>query len=374
MISPLNKKLEQVKWGEFKITDLAVPLKGKRKLTKDNLSSNGRVDVYSSDSSNNGIVGQTDLDADYLVSEKNPFYIVFGDHTRSMNIASRNFSVMDNVKVLSPKFKTIKDALFICSAWKKAIPNLGYSRHWSVAKNIIFQLPVNQNGEPDFEFINDFVAELEAERVAELEAYLTVTGLKDYELTEKETLVLKNFNNINFSIHKLDDLFTIQGTKSLDSNAVDFVKEGVNFVGRTFDNNGIQGKILKRDFVPNEANTITATVIGNYKYVKYQTEEYYCSQNINKLTPKIIFRKWNKEIAYFLVTHIQKFVSLYDGQQGGYKLNDIKNHVIFLPTNDSQIDFDTMETLISAVKKLVIKDVVEYVNNKIEATKKAINQ
>ena len=145
MTSPLNKELKQVKWGEFKITDLVVPLKGKRKLTKDNLTSNGAVDVYSSESTNNGIIGQTDLEADYLVSEINPFYIVFGDHTRSMNIASRSFSVMDNVKVLSPKFKTISEALFICSAWKKAIPNLGYARHWSIAQNSTFQLPVNQN-------------------------------------------------------------------------------------------------------------------------------------------------------------------------------------------------------------------------------------
>lgn len=33
-----------------------------------------------------------------------------------------------------------------------------------------------------------------------------------------------------------------------------------------------------------------------------------------------------------------------------------------------------METLISAVQKLVIKDVVEYANRKIEATKKIINK
>ncbi len=33
-----------------------------------------------------------------------------------------------------------------------------------------------------------------------------------------------------------------------------------------------------------------------------------------------------------------------------------------------------METLISAVQKLVIKDVVEYADRKIEATKKIINK
>jgi hypothetical protein len=59
-------------------------------------------------------------------------------------------------------------------------------------------------------------------------------------------------------------LFEIVGTKSLDSNAIDFTKTGINFVGRTFENNGIQGKIQKRNFEPNEQFTITATVIGNF--------------------------------------------------------------------------------------------------------------
>lgn len=125
---------------------------------------------------------------------------------------------------------------------------------------------------------------------------------------------------------------------------------GINFVGRTFENNGIQGKIQKREFEPNEPFSITATVIGNYKYVKFQTEPYYCSQNINKLTPKPIFKKWNYKIAYYIVTSVQKFVSLYDGQQGGYKLDDIKNHKIQLPIIDSDLDLKFMEEFINELE------------------------
>jgi hypothetical protein len=125
---------------------------------------------------------------------------------------------------------------------------------------------------------------------------------------------------------------------------------GINFVGRTFENNGIQGKIQKRDFEPNNPNTITATVIGNYKYVKLQTEPYYCSQNINKLTPKSIFKKWDSRIAYFFIASVQKFVSLYDGQQGGYKLTDIKNHKISVPTKNNEIDFNFIEHYISELE------------------------
>ena len=156
-------------------------------------------------------------------------------------------------------------------------------------------------------------------------------------------------------------MFEIVGTKSLDSNAIDFTETGINFVGRTFENNGIQGKIQKRDFAPNEPSTITATVIGNYKYVKYQKQPYYCSQNINKLTPrKSFFTKWNEYIAYFCITNIQKFVSLYDGQQGGYKLNDINDFKISLPiTSNKEIDFDFMESFIRELEEERIRELEE---------------
>jgi len=130
------------------------------------------------------------------------------------------------------------------------------------------------------------------------------------------------------------------------------MQTGINFVGRTFERNGVQGKIQKRDFKPNEPFTITATVIGNYKYVKYQVEPYYCSQNINKLTPKRIISKWNEKIAYYFVSNIQKFVSLYDKQQGGYKLDDIKKHIIYMPIlKDGKIDFDFMESFITELEQ-----------------------
>ena len=156
-------------------------------------------------------------------------------------------------------------------------------------------------------------------------------------------------------------MFDIVGTKSLDSNAVDFVEHGINFVGRTFENNGIQGKIKKQKFEPNEPFTITATVIGNYKYVKYQKEPYYCSQNINKLTPKPIFIKWSEKIAIFLMTNIWRFVSMYDGQQGGYKLDDIKNHKIKLPiTASGEIDFEFMESFVAELEAERVAELEAY--------------
>jgi len=178
-----------------------------------------------------------------------------------------------------------------------------------------------------------------------------------------DTLLNKRLEDVEWGEYKLGDLFEVIGTKSLDSNVIDFLDIGINFVGRTFNNNGIQGKIQKQKFEPNEAFTITATVIGNYKYVKFQIEPYYCSQNINKLTPKEIISKWNEKIAYYFIANIQKFVSLFDKQQGGYKLEDIKNHIIKIPIfKNKQINFKFMESFITELESEQIAKLEVYLS------------
>ena len=167
-----------------------------------------------------------------------------------------------------------------------------------------------------------------------------------------------------FSDFRLDDVFEVSGTKYLDAGKLTFIKDGINIVGRTDDKNGIQGKIAKQSFEPNEPNTITATVIGNYKYVKFQTEPYYCSQNINKLKLKSKFGiELNYKIALFLMTYVKKFVELYNGQQSGYKLSDLSSLKLKLPVDTAgNIDFKYMEDCIDKFEQSKVKGLDNYLN------------
>ena len=186
---------------------------------------------------------------------------------------------------------------------------------------------------------------------------------------------------------RVGDLFTVEGTKSLDAGVLEFRDTGVNFVGRTDENNGVQGKIDRQVFEPNDAKTITATVIGNYKYVKYQEEPYYCSQNVNKLTPVFSI---NQLLGLYFRNMIQKFVSLYDGRQSGYKLDELRDYTFTLPiqtdSNNNPVidlqhtfhpdgyipDWNYMENYIRAIEKVVIKGVVDYKDSIIAKTKEIV--
>lgn len=155
--------------------------------------------VYSSETTNSGIIGYTEY-PEFIHTEKEK-YILFGDHTKTMNISFRSFSVCDNVKVLKILDEYVdlsyKELLFIFSAWQKVIPNLGYSRHWKVASELPFYLPT-KNGKIDFDFMETFIAELEAERVAELSAYLTVSRLDNYKLSDEELKALRDYETLEW--------------------------------------------------------------------------------------------------------------------------------------------------------------------------------
>lgn len=139
--------------------DLFAEMAVRHKLSKADLDDAGHP-VYSSDTQNNGILGYYDGEPEFFITDENPFMVVFGDHTKSMNIVQEDFSVMDNVKVLRPSLsgmQSIEVLLFVTTIWRSLIPDLGYARHWSVAKQCSLMLPVAASGEPDWAYMEDYM-------------------------------------------------------------------------------------------------------------------------------------------------------------------------------------------------------------------------
>lgn len=161
-----KKRIDVTGWGEFQVGELFGIVKMRDKLTNKDIYIDGKTPVYSSTTDNNGIVGYTDLDADYIVNEKVERLVLFGDHTKSFFIAEESFCTMDNVKVLIPKNFNKYCIRYILTVWKAMIPDLGYSRHWNIAKNIKILLPVTSAGDPDWAYMEQYMREME-EKVRE---------------------------------------------------------------------------------------------------------------------------------------------------------------------------------------------------------------
>ena len=169
-------KIDTKGWREFKIWDFFDILKNETKLTNKDLSDEWTVPVYSSLTDNNWLFWYTDKSPSYKVSDEEPFFVVFGDHTKSMHIANWNFCVMDNVKVLKPHIYDVNIVRFILTVWSASIPNLGYSRHWSIAKDSEFLLPVDKDWNPDRVYMENYMKSLEEKCKTKLQNLILARG------------------------------------------------------------------------------------------------------------------------------------------------------------------------------------------------------
>jgi len=244
----------------------------------------------------------------------------------------------------------------------------GNKSGWNKIKELKIKLPT-KNGQIDFEFMERFVAELEAQRVAELEAYLQATGLVNYALNKEEEKALKDLEKVEWKEYKIGELFNINSYKKrFDANKVIIGEKGYPYVVRTALNNGVKGYINESEEYLNPAKTIsfgqdTATIF-------YQKIPYFTGDKIKILELKESELKEKKAMYY--ITAMNKSFKEFSWGRSSFSVDIISNQNIKIPIKNDKPDYEYMESLISAVQKLVIKDVVIYADKKIEATKKVI--
>lgn len=285
---------------------------------------------------------------------------------------NKEFTVLQDAYAISFKGEYIPNDnqyLFLTSAITKSIyGSFAWTDKagWEKVKKEFIQLPT-KNGKIDFEFMNAYISELEEERISELSAYLTVSGLDSYELSSEEKDALEIYNDMVFDEYKFKDIFNnIKQGRRLKKD--DQIIGNIPFVmsGRT--NTGVVGYI-SNPIALFSKNSITIDIFGNSFYRNY---DFGAGDDTG------IY--WNSEVQYpketmlYFTTAMEK--ALFGKYSYGKKLRSSQsfNFKMQLPTKNNEIDFTYMELLISAVKKLVIKDVVLYADNKINATKKVISK
>ena len=282
--------------------------------------------------------------------------------------------VLYNAYLVNPKFEKSEKLLhFFATTMQKSMKlKFGYENKagWEKVKNEKIQLPI-KSGKINFDFMESFIAELEAQRIAELEAYLLVTGLKNYILTAEEKEALNDFElgKLDFEDFKISEIFEINTPKKrFDANKVDILDSGHHYVVRTSLNNGIRGCINENLQFLNNGNTIsfgqdTATMF-------YQDKPYFTGDKIKIVQSKE--NRLNRLNAQFFISTMGKSFSSFSWGSSSFSVKVIENQTVKLPTKNNKPDYTIMEIFISAIQKLVIKDVVLYADKKIVATKSIV--
>lgn len=155
----------------------------------------------------------------------------------------------------------------------------------------------------------------------------------------------------NWKEFKLSDLFDVKNSKSIsDKRGLDFdEKNPYDFIGRTPVNNGIQGKIVKQDFEPNNENTFSITQIGE-KLCLFRDNKWYACQNIFLLTPLYPELITAKFFICCVVTKTLKAVFGEDAYSSYPTKDTLSDMMVKLPAKpDGQPDWDYMESYMKAV-------------------------
>ena len=361
----LNDKLKNVKWGEYKLGDLFSinPTKYYKLSNEEILSVNGKVPLISNSSVDNGVMGFSELSA---INKGNS--ITCSDTTlgaNTMYYQEYDFIGYSHIQHFVPKFQNMNKniAFFIISSCRIATAqkyDYGNKFNRDRMNNTLIQLP-QKNGKIDFQFMDLFIKELEEKQISKISTYLKLCGINDYVLTHAEQNVINNYNSLKWKSYNLESLFgkSTRGKRLKDS---DRIAGTLPFVTAGEANEGVSAFIRNKVQIFNE-NTITIDMFGSAKYrnYKYGGDDHIAVVHTEKLPANA---------AIFVTTAIHK--SSHNGQFNygrNFYAKDADKLNILLPSKNEKPDYETMEVLISAIKKLVIKNLVKYTDKKFNVEK-----
>ena len=372
MTASLNEKLKTVKWGEYKLGDLfdINPTKYYRLKNEEIISINGSVPLVSNASIDNGVMGFSKLKALNRGNSISCSDTTLGAET--MYYQKDDYIGYQHIQSLMPKFEPFNQAIasFIISSAHVSTSNSSYDyghkfNRESMRKTVIF-LPITKDNEIDFEFMESFVAELEAERVAELSAYLTVSGLDNYELSKEEEQAIGDYSSYDWKSFNLKALYG-KSTRGKRLKSEDRIPGNLPFVTAGEAEEGVSA-FIGNDVEVFDKNTTTIDMFGSAKYrnYRYGGDDHVAIVHTEKVPMKA---------AIFVTSACHKAAHTGKFDYGhNFYAKDADALDIMLPSKDGKPDYKSMELLISAIQKLVIKDVVLYADRKISGTKQVIGQ
>lgn len=319
-----------------------------------------------------------------------------------------DFAVLQDayaVQVIDHEIANEQEGLYLTAALNKAIKDNHdwvNKAGWNNIKEDIVELPVIESPDPDhkytvddidWQYMQDRIAELEQDRIAELDAYLKATGLEDYTLTEEDKEVLslsseavsdegdaletdRRDGKIRFGKFVMHDIFEmLQVKKAKKSQVRNYYSNEfcIPVVYAKFGDNGIMYWGRKDEFTTYK-NVISIVYNGVIAAGKVYAQK----EETGILAESYMIRYKHGEIPFLSNLYMacvieHEIYPKYSRENLAIWNNRVENETIELPiTPDGDIDFNYMERYIRAIEKMTIADVVKYRDQELYAAKQAV--
>ena len=343
--------LEEVEWKEFKFTDIFTKIQRGKRLTKGN-QVEGDIPYISSTATNNGV--------DNFISNEekvrkfdNCLTLANSGSVGSCFYQQYEFVASDHVTALQNKDFSKGVYLFLSSVIKRLEEKYSFNREINdarISRETVI-LPVDTTGNPNWQYMEDYVKRLELEQLENVLEYIyiyiyrTISFHKDFQ--KPKSVEWKEF--------WLEDVCEIQSGIRLTQS--DMTEGDRPFIGATEFNNGITA------FVSNTNKSLDSNVLGvnyNGSVVKNFYHEYECvfSDDVKRLKVKD-YAYQNKYVYLFLKQVILQQERKY---AYGYKFNAsrMKRQKIMLPVG--QTGEPNYSYMIGHMKWLEFKEMYKFLS------------
>ena len=360
-VAPLDQRLNAVKWGDFKITDVFHVRNTHCILSEEVAENSGDTPYLCASAENNAVSSHIAYDAK-LIEPGNCVFI--GGKTFVVTYQERDFYSNDShnlaLYLKDSQRATRGNLLFIASC---IVRSLGSKYTWgnSISHSKIMgdavSLPVKSPGEIDFDFMETFIRELEEERILLLDTYLKASGLDNCELSEPERKALDDVGKWKWRTFNVKALFGAS-TRGKRLKSEDRIKGVLPFVTAGEADEGVSALIGNnvRVFAP---NTTTIDMFGSAKYRNY-------AYGADDHVAVVHTENLSKHAAVFITAACHKAAHTGAFNYGrNFYAKDADGLEIALPSaHDGTPDYAAMEVFMRAVLKQVIQNVANYASRR----------
>ena len=351
-------KLTDRNWGRFTIGDLFHIKIGKsidgNKVNREN----GKIAYITRKEQNNGLDGFIDYESDFLNNDYP--VLTIGNETAEPFVQCYPFFTGTKVNILKPRQELSASVLsFVAVSLKQHKSKYSYSftiNSTRLKKQVIL-LPVNSDGLPDWQFMEDFIKQKEQKQIVDLKEYYADKAVALMISTGS----LKNTEWQEFKIGKIFEQLLRGNNKGHSNEDCQF---GVSYNGAKYNDNGVTGFVEtngKFKIFKGNAIVFVMTGEGSVGLSVYKKEDFVPSSNVF-VGYSSVLNRWN---GLFLVTAINNGADRYNY---GYIRNEKRlfNEKILLPVNsDGLPDWQFMEDFMKQIERDKIAAVLNYYNNSL---------
>ena len=343
--------LDKVEWKTFRFTEVFQEIQRGKRLTKAN-QTDGPKPYISSTSENNGVDAFIGNETRVRKFE-DVLTLANSGSVGSTFYQQFEFVASDHVTALKSENADKYAYLFLSTVVKRLEEKYSFNREINDTRIKIEKviLPADKEGNPNFQYMSDFVKKLEFDKVQEVLEYIYIYIRVKIILEEKVC-------EISWKDFWIEDVCEIKsGVRLTKANQEIGLRP---FVGASDSDNGVTG------FVSNKNKSLDANVLGvnyNGSVVEnfYHPYEAVFSDDVKRL-------KWKDEIYGNKYTYLflkQMILSQKIKYAYGYKFNGerMKRQKIMLPVTETGLpDYDYMKSYMQKQELEQIFKILNYLN------------